>query len=122
MKTLITIMVIAALAAFQPANAQSDKSQRNFGVKEDTTTVQGVCGMCKKRIEKNAMKVEGVQSAVWNEDTKKLTVKYSVHYPEAMKQVEEKVAAAGHDAGKVKATTEAYNKLPGCCQYRNAEE
>ena len=118
MKTLITLIVIGALAAFQAANAQSDKSERNFGLKVDTITVEGVCGMCKKRIEKAAMSIEGVKTATWNEDSKKLLVKYSVHNPEALVAVEKKVSAAGHDAGKTKATAEAYRKLPDCCHYR----
>ncbi|RYF86825.1 MAG: heavy-metal-associated domain-containing protein [Chitinophagaceae bacterium] len=118
MKTLITLIVMGALAAFQPVKAQSDKSERNIGLKVETIAVQGVCGMCKKRIEKAATSVEGVKTATWNEDTKKLLVKYSVHNPEALVEVEKKVAAAGHDAEKTKATIEAYNKLPDCCQYR----
>ncbi len=119
MKTLITIIVIGALSAFQPVNAQSDKSERNFGFKVETITVQGVCGMCKKRIEKAAMSAEGVKTATWNEDSKKLLLKYSVHNPEAANEVEKKVSAAGHDVGKTKATAEAYNKLPDCCKYRS---
>jgi periplasmic mercuric ion binding protein len=119
MKTLIVIIVITALAVLQPVNAQSDKSERNFGLKVETLSVQGVCGMCKKRIEKAAMSVKDVNTAAWNEDSKKLLLKYNVHNPEAPGEVEKKVSAAGHDAGKSKATDEAYNKLPNCCQYRS---
>jgi Cu(I)/Ag(I) efflux system membrane fusion protein len=33
-------------------------------------------------------------------------------------KVETAIAKVGHDAGSVKASTAAYNKLPGCCKYR----
>lgn len=118
MKTLITLIVISALAACQHVKAQSDKSERNFGLKVETIQVQGVCDMCKKRIEKAARSVTGVKTATWNEDTKKLILKYSVHNTEALLEVEKKVSAAGHDAGKTNATDEAYKSLPDCCQYR----
>jgi Cu(I)/Ag(I) efflux system membrane fusion protein len=29
-----------------------------------------------------------------------------------------KIAEAGHDNDKAKATDKAYDKLPGCCKYR----
>ena len=119
MKTLLPLIIVSALIAFQPVNAQSDKSQRNFGSKVQTIYVQGVCGMCKKRIETAALKVDGVQSAVWNENSKKLSVKYSVHKREAIDEVERKISAVGHDAGNEKATDEAYKSLPECCQYRS---
>ena len=39
--------------------------------------VDGVCMMCKERIEKAAIKTKGVKSAVWNVDTHELSLIYN---------------------------------------------
>ncbi len=77
--------------------------------------VFGNCGMCKNRIEK-ALKVEGVRYAVWDTDTKILTVKFN---PEiiTLDELHQKCADVGHDTEKVKAKDEVYNNLHGCCLY-----
>ena len=81
--------------------------------------VDGICGMCKDRIEAAVQKVPGVEKANWNEDTRMLSIAFSG------KEVEEDilhqaVAAVGHDTKKFKASDEAYNKLHDCCKYRDA--
>ncbi len=83
--------------------------------KTDKIKVLGNCGMCKKKIE-TALKVPGVSSADWDKNTKILTVSYD-STKISNDQVQQKVAAVGYDTQKVKATKEAYGKLPGCCQY-----
>ena len=84
--------------------------------KSETIKVPGNCEMCKARIEK-AAKVAGVTKAEWNQKTKALTLVYD---PANVKSddVQRKIAAAGHDTPKFKATTAVYNALPGCCKYR----
>jgi copper chaperone CopZ len=81
----------------------------------DKFKVSGNCEMCKSRIEK-AAKVDGVTKAEWNKETQMLAVTYD---PSKVKSedVQKKVAAAGHDTEKFKATDQAYKKLPSCCQY-----
>ena len=83
--------------------------------KTDTIKVSGECGMCKSRIQK-ALKLQGVSSAIWDTETKLLTVTYN---PEKINNddIQKKVAAVGHDTEKYKAEDGVYNKLPGCCQY-----
>jgi len=83
--------------------------------KTDTIKVSGECGMCKSRIQK-ALKLQGVSSAIWDTETKLLTVTYN---PEKINNddIQKKVAAVGHDTEKYKAEDAVYNKLPGCCQY-----
>lgn len=83
--------------------------------KTDKIKVLGNCGMCKKKIE-TALKVPGVSSADWDKNTKILTVSYD-STKISNDQVQKKVAAVGYDTQKVKATEEAYGKLPECCQY-----
>jgi len=84
----------------------------------DTATVEvnGVCSMCKERIE-NAAYVKGVKKATWDKETKVLTVIYQPKKVTVL-EIEESVAKAGHDTEHVTATEEAYSKLHNCCKYR----
>ena len=121
MKTLKTlIVIISALLAFQTANAQSDKSERTIGIKTQIIKVNGVCAMCKNRIENGALSVPGVKSATWNEGTKNLKIKYDLFKKDAVENVEKKIASVGHDNEKYKADDKVYNALPDCCHYRNS--
>lgn len=88
--------------------------------KTDSIKVLGNCGMCKKRIE-TALKVPGVTSADWNVKSKMLTVNYEPSKL-TLNEVQQKIADAGHDTPKYKATDAVYSKLPGCCQYERAGE
>lgn len=83
--------------------------------KTETLKVAGECGMCKKKIEK-AAKDAGATYALWDKDTKILTVKYNSSSTNTAK-IEEKIAGVGYDTPDFKATDEAYNKLDDCCQY-----
>lgn len=83
--------------------------------KTENFKVAGECGMCKKKIEKTA-KAAGASYAVWNTDSKMLTVKYASAATSKAK-IEEAIAGAGYDTPDVKATSEAYSKLDECCQY-----
>lgn len=83
--------------------------------KTESFKVYGNCGMCKKRIEK-AVKTEAVSSAEWNADTKMMTVTYDATKI-TNEQIQEKIAAVGHDTDKFTADDKVYEKLPGCCLY-----
>ena len=111
MKTIkIFLAAIIALTISSVTFAQGKTT------KTETFKVSGACEMCKSRIEE-AAKVNGVTKAVWNEKSKILTLTYT---PTKVKSddVLRKIAAAGHDTPKYKATDKAYNALPGCCKYR----
>lgn len=86
---------------------------------DSTTTfkVSGLCAMCKERIE-NASKGKGVVSAIWDVDTKLLTIQYdpSITNPE---KVQQRIADAGHDTELKKAKDYVYKSLPECCWYRD---
>lgn len=81
-----------------------------------TFEVNGNCGMCKTTIETALKNVEGIKFAVWNVDTKKITVKYNPNVIGLM-DIHKKIAAVGYDTNKVKAEDEVYNNLHQCCQY-----
>jgi periplasmic mercuric ion binding protein len=82
--------------------------------KKETFNVAGECGMCKKKIE-TAAKNAGATYAVWDVDTKKLTVKYKTSSNSA--KIQQSVADAGYDTQDIKASEDAYNKLHECCRY-----
>jgi copper chaperone CopZ len=84
-----------------------------------TISVKGNCGECKDRIE-NAADVKGVKNAVWNEDTKILTLTYDSKKV-SLEQIEKAIAKAGHSTGSQKANPDSYTKLPSCCKYEHGE-
>lgn len=79
--------------------------------------VGGACEMCKARIEKTALGVRGVKTAVWDASTQSLALELSpeVHDLEPLKQA---LAKVGHDTDTQKASDKVYQKLPPCCHYR----
>ncbi len=87
---------------------------------EDSTTiyVNGLCSMCKDRIEEAAVKVKGVISADWEIGSHKLTVTTNKSRFKEDK-LHEAVALVGHDTKMAKASDEAYDKLHACCKYRD---
>ena len=89
-----------------PANTDSTTSQFK---------VEGVCGMCKKRIENGAL-IKGVKKAEWDKETGMITVTYD---PEkvSLLDIHKAIAEVGHSTDKIKAELSVYNKLPACCQY-----
>jgi copper chaperone CopZ len=82
--------------------------------------VDGICGMCKARIEKAAFEVKGVKSAVWNTENHQLKLIFDERKTN-VKTICENIAKAGHDTRMVTATEEAYNSVHDCCRYRDEE-
>ncbi len=108
-KVLLIITVILSSASFaQNKNAKASME------------VDGVCGMCKERIEKAAIRTKGVKSAVWNVDTHELKLIYDERKTD-LKTIAQKVANVGHDTKEIKATDKAYNSVHACCKYRDSE-
>jgi cation transport ATPase len=83
-----------------------------------TMEVDGVCLMCKARIEKVSLKTKGVKSAVWNIETHILSLIYDERKTD-YKTIQTNIAKAGHDTEDIKATKEAYNSVDDCCRYRD---
>src|SRR5258705_13086706 len=89
-------------------------------VVRDTTIVfkvWGNCEMCKDRIEE-AAKGKGVKSAIWDVDTKFLTLDYDPSLTTTEK-VQQRIADVGHDTEFKKAKAYIYKELPDCCRYRD---
>jgi hypothetical protein len=104
MKSIILFLFLTLVVSFGFAQPKSE-----------TLKVSGECGSCKKKIE-SAAKKAGASYAVWNMDSKELTIKYNSTSANSAK-IQKAVADAGYDTPDYKATDEAYNKLDGCCQY-----
>ena len=111
MKNLIITSVCIFFSLF--ATAQ-DKNARAI------IEVDGVCGMCKERIEKAAIKTKGVKTATWSIETHMLSMIFDENKT-SLQTIEENIAAAGHDTKNVSATEEAYENLHHCCKYRDEE-
>ena len=88
--------------------------------KTDTVKVWGNCDECKDKIE-TAAKKAGAIAADWNEDNYLLVVNYDNNKTSAA-DIQKEIAAVGYDTQEVKATDDAYNKLPKCCQYKRGED
>ncbi len=117
MKTQVSFLIsFLFLSVFSFAQAKQQPV-----VKTEKIKVWGNCGMCKTTIEK-AAKAAGANYALWNEEAKILTVKFTDSKTNSSK-IEKKVAASGYDTQNETAPDEVYNNLHGCCQYdRKAAE
>jgi outer membrane receptor for ferrienterochelin and colicins len=78
--------------------------------------VDGLCEQCKHRIEQ-AVKINGVDSANWDIQSKILSITYDTTVI-SLETIQQKILAVGHDVANRKATPAAYNNLPSCCRYR----
>lgn len=84
---------------------------------EVTFWVDGVCGMCEKRIETALLNTPGVRFADWSTETHLVKVAYNGKKL-TEQRLHEVVAAVGHDTKKARATDESYAKVHTCCKYR----
>ena len=82
--------------------------------------VDGVCVMCKERIEKAAIRTKGVKSAVWSIETHELKLIFDERKTD-LKTISKSIAAVGHDTKEIKATEEQYQTVHPCCKYRDDE-
>jgi len=110
MKKLLVLLVLVTGFAVQAQNKNA----------KATLEVDGVCMMCKNRIEKAAIKTKGVKLATWDVSTKELAIVYNEDKVD-LKTLEQNLAAVGHDTKNFKATDEAYNSVNPCCKYRDQE-
>ena len=110
LKLFLSILLVSAGTIF--GISQSNAARHN---ETATFKAAGNCKMCKTRIEK-ALQVDGVSKAEWDVATKTVTVTFNPHVLD-LQDLQQKVAAAGHDTEAAKADGKVYDKLPECCQY-----
>jgi copper chaperone CopZ len=114
-KSIIILCGLILLAVFTPNHT---KAIPTSNIKTDSIWVNGLCNMCKDRIE-NAALIKGVKKVSWDKKTKILTVIYDSNKTNIDK-IQKAIAEAGHDTKKYKAQDEVYKRLPKCCAYREA--
>jgi len=81
--------------------------------------VDGICEMCKMRIEKAALGVKGVKYAVWDIPSHRLSLIIDERKTDPM-IIKTALVAVGHDTKELKATEEAYLSVHPCCRYRDS--
>lgn len=111
----IYIWLLAILPFFLSTSITAQQNDNTLSIHVD-----GVCGMCKKRIEDAALQTKGIKTAEWDLGTKKLEVHFNTKTFNEDK-FHQNLAAVGHDTEKVKASDEVYDKLHFCCKYRSEE-
>ncbi|GAA4243207.1 heavy-metal-associated domain-containing protein [Winogradskyella litoriviva] len=122
-KVILSVVAIAALGLTSCKNetkkvedTTATEVSKEIAMTDLSFGVRGNCGMCKSTIEKAANSVEGVASANWDVDKKKIDVSFDDTKTDAM-AIHKAIAASGYDTEKVAGSEEAYKNLPGCCQY-----
>ena len=109
MKTRILVTVLFALIA--GTTVAQDKN------KKISFEVDGRCEMCKMRIEKAALQIQGVKYASWDIPSHELSLIIDERKTNSM-EVKTALVNVGHDTPELKASEEAYNKVHPCCKYR----
>ncbi len=84
-----------------------------------TFKVFGACEQCKDRIE-NIVKGKGVKNAIWDVNTKQLSIEYNPSVI-SLEKIQNKIVSVGHDLENKKSKNVVYNALPQCCHYREME-
>ena len=111
MKTVFTFtaaVCMALLASAGTAWAQKNGSKTTF-------QVAGNCEHCKERIE-TALDVKGVKRIDWSAKSGSVTVVADTTLV-SPKDMQKRVADAGHDTPLYKAEEKSYKALPACCKY-----
>jgi len=111
--TTVSIKIIRANGIEEIADYSSLKSDDNITA---SFHVKGNCGMCKERIEKAALSLDGVNAAKWDALTQQIEVSYDDSLL-SQSDIETTIALVGHDSENAKASDRAYEDLHGCCQY-----
>lgn len=137
MKKIILLMMVIGGFVFTACNSgssnkqQADKQQtetQNMEMDHSTMNaaegehamlnVDGLCEMCKQRIETVAKNVKGVTVADWNIEKKVLHVNFDPNVTN-IDAISKAIADSGYDTDKYKASQTAYDALPSCCKYRD---
>ena len=108
-KVLVLLIVLIGTTTF----AQNKNARASL-------EVDGVCMMCKTRIEKASLNTKGVKSAIWDVKTHELKLIFDERKTN-LDSIQSNVVAAGHDTKMLKATDENYAKVHPCCKYRDTE-
>lgn len=125
MKKVILSVAVIVILGFTSCKNETKKvttttteMSKDMAMSDLSFGVRGNCGMCKSTIEKAANGVDGVTSANWDVNKKKIDVSFDDTKTDAM-AIHKAIAASGYDTEKFAGSEEAYKDLPGCCQYNH---
>ena len=107
---MIKYILISVLISLSTID-QNSNAKANF-------RVDGVCRMCKSRIETTTIKLKGVKVSKWDINTSQISLIYNEKKIK-LNDIHRSIAEIGHDTEKVRATDKAYNSLDPCCKYRD---
>lgn len=105
---IIGIMLLGTIGFAQNKNAHA------------SIEVDGVCGMCKERIEKASIQAKGVKSATWSVETHELKLIYNEGKTD-LATIQQSIADSGHDTPEIKAEESVYEAIDSCCKYRDPQ-
>tara|TARA_R100000789_G_scaffold77770_1_gene73065 strand:+ start:695 stop:1093 length:399 start_codon:yes stop_codon:yes gene_type:complete len=127
-KVILSVAVIAALGLTsckketkKETETTTTEMSKDMAMTDLSFGVRGNCGMCKSTIEKAANNVEGVATATWDVDKKKIAVSFDESKTNEM-AIHKAIAASGYDTEKAIGDLDAYDNLPGCCKYDHTME
>ncbi|AUC22440.1 MULTISPECIES: heavy-metal-associated domain-containing protein [Polaribacter] len=120
-KVILSLAIIASVGFTSCKNDAKQKTETTEVSNEIANAslsfgVRGNCGMCKQTIEKAANAVEGVATATWDVNKKKIDVSFNDAKTDVM-AIHTAIAASGYDTEEVSSSKDAYSGLPGCCKY-----
>ena len=108
----ITYTLIAAVLITLSGTSQSK-------ITKIVLEVDGLCSMCKERIE-NAAYLAGVKQVNWDKATHELDVVYR-NDKVSEEEIIASINSAGHDVKGSLASAEQYAKIHGCCRFRDSD-
>ena len=118
MKKIVFIFSMFLIGfSVQAQDIKEVKKNKNAKVAFD---VDGICGMCKKRIEIAALKTKGVKFAIWDVKTHQINVILDERKT-SLNTIKQNIANVGHDVRDFIATDEAYASVHPCCKYRESK-
>ncbi|OGU14261.1 MAG: hypothetical protein A2X61_16750 [Ignavibacteria bacterium GWB2_35_12] len=116
-KQLLFSAVIFLLAAFVFTTTAMAQEQ-DTTIKEARIKTSAVCGHCKAKIEKAVNKLDGIESADLDSETKIVTVQYHSDVV-TLENIKLAINKAGYDADDMTADKDAFDKLPKCCKNKD---
>lgn len=112
-----TIFLVATFCLLFSNAYSQNETKKNTEPAVETVKIKtsAICSTCKKAIERAVKKLDGIDKAKLDVDSKILTVSY-INDKTNPAQIRKAVSKAGYDADNVKADQMAYEKLPKCCK------
>ena len=105
------------MGAAQKGEDHAVHKKQSANLEHEMFKVAGNCGMCKTRIEEAALALDGVNSAIWHEESKMINISFNKDKL-SLKDIHKAIAIVGHDTELETASQDVYDKLHGCCKYR----